>query len=799
MLKRILVSVILLLCCLQAFTQFRGKNAVIRGVITNVKGEPVEYASIYIKDTQSGTQSDVKGKFVLHILPGTQTLCVQSLGYILYEKQIDPKPHGRIDLEIQLEDDRHNLDEIVVEAKSPVQRVKESAYNVVAIDARALQNTTLDIAHAMEKVSGVKIRESGGLGSSVQFSLNGFTGRHVKFFMDGVPMEGMGSSFQINNIPINLAERIEIYKGVVPVGFGSDAIGGAVNIVTGQQKRTYADISYSYGSFNTHRTSVNAGYTSDRGLLFEIIAYQNYSDNSFLIDNAVKNLDNGQIDANKIERIKRFHDTYHNETLIVKAGLVNKKFADRLILSMNTGATYKELQNGVRQDVVYGQKHNRGTTFMPSVQYAKRNLFTEGLDARLTANYNKSATHNVDTATYEYNWRGERRYNSGKLGEQNYQDSRYDNSNWNTTFNTAYRIGERHSLMLNNVFTSFDRNTRATAADASLVASDTMPKVSQKNVAGVSYKYSYDNRFNASVFGKHYLQYSKGPKASDDGRSYTLAEESFAAAGYGIAGTLFFLSDFQAKLSYEKAFRLPTDSELFGDEDLEHGSAGLKAENSDNYNLNLSFNKTVGKRHFIFADAGFILRNTKDYIRRVTESVSNKYFATHINHGYVRNTGFNGELRYSYAGIVSAGANVTYQNIRDNEKQTMSSSASTTYGARIPNIPYLFANADMEVTWRDFFRKENHLSFGYATNYVHEFPLYYEVHGAAGKKTVPSQFSHDVSLTCTLAGGRYNLVLECKNLSDARLYDNFSLQKPGRAFYARVRYFFSANNHKINK
>ena len=80
-------------------------------------------------------------------------------------------------------------------------------------------------------------------------------------------MEGMGTSFQINNIPVNLAERIEIYKGVVPVGFGGDAIGGAVNIVTNRRRRSFVDASYSYGSFNTHRSSVNAGYTAKNGFM----------------------------------------------------------------------------------------------------------------------------------------------------------------------------------------------------------------------------------------------------------------------------------------------------------------------------------------------------------------------------------------------------------------------------------------------------------------------------------------------------------------------------------------------------
>jgi hypothetical protein len=527
--------------------------------------------------------------------------------------------------------------------------------------------------------------------------------------------------------------------------------------------------------------------------MLEINACQNYSDNSYYIYNAVKDLSNGQIDVSKIERVKRFHDTYHNETFIAKAGFVNKPFADRLVFGLNVGATYREIQNGVRQDVVYGQKHNRSRTLMPSLQYLKRSLFIRGLDLTLTANLNRNTMHNIDTARYEYNWRGESRYSNGKLGEQNYQYSEYDNQNWNTTASVAYRAGEHHSFMLNSVLTSFDRNTRATAADASLVATDTMPKVSRKNVTGLSYKFRYSNAFNITVFGKHYVQYSRGPKASDDGRSYLLADESFSATGYGFAGTYFLLKAVQVKLSYEKAYRLPTDSELFGDEDLEHGSAGLKAENSDNYNVNLAFSNAVGKRHFIYADLGFILRNTKDYIRRVTEAISGKYSATHINHGYVRNTGFNGEVRYSYANFITAGVNVTYQNIRDNEKQTMAASASTTYGARIPNIPYFFANGDIGLTLRDFIYKTNHLNVGYATNYVREFPLYYEVHGASGKKTVPSQFSHDINLTYTVGNGRYNFALECKNLTDARLYDNFSLQKPGRAFYFKIRYFFINN------
>ena len=83
---------------------------------------------------------------------------------------------------------------------------------------RQLRNTNLDLAHVLDRVSGVKVREDGGLGSGTSINLNGFTGKHVKLFIDGVPMEGAASSFGINNIPASFANSIEVYKGVVPVG-----------------------------------------------------------------------------------------------------------------------------------------------------------------------------------------------------------------------------------------------------------------------------------------------------------------------------------------------------------------------------------------------------------------------------------------------------------------------------------------------------------------------------------------------------------------------------------------------------
>ena len=124
----------------------------------------------------------------------------------------------------------------------------------------------------------------------------------------------------------------------------------------------------------------------------------------------------------------------------------------------------------------------------------------------------------------------------------------------------------------------------------------------------------------------------------------------------------------QAKVSYEKAFRLPTIDELFGDDDLELGAIGLKPENSNNFNISFSYSKGVGKSTF-FIDAGAIYRDTKDYIRRTINSYSGGlFYGLYENHGRVVTKGANLELRYGFENWLSIGGNLSYLDQRDKER-----------------------------------------------------------------------------------------------------------------------------------
>lgn len=799
-------------------------------VICSEESTVIEFATIWLKGTTYGVDTDSNGEWTLDVPFGEYILTISAPGYETIYRRIvfSPKDNGngadslRVSFERQRGEkegrgplnvhpgsiiiadmslNMEELDEVVVTAAGGVGRVQRSAFNAVAVDTKELRNTTRNLSDALTKLPGMKLRESGGVGSEMQLMLDGFSGNHIKIFIDGIPQEGVGSSFSLNNIPVNFAERIEVYKGVVPVGFGTDAIGGVINIVTNKSRRSwFLDASYSYGSFNTHKSYVNFGQTLKNGLMYEINAFQNYSDNNYWVDTPVEIfLEDGSTVTNSqdIYRVRRFNDTYHNEAIIGKIGLVDKKFADRLVFSLTFSNFYKEIQTGVRQDVVFGQKHRRGWSLMPSLEYRKRDLFTKGLDVSLTASYNDNITRNIDTSAYRYNWLGDKLYNGGSLGEQEYQNSEFQNKNWNASLNIEYHIKGIHFFTLNHVMNAFTRNSRNDLTSS--VSDYTDPKKNMKNITGLSYRLAISPKWNLSVFGKYYNQFASGPVSTSTSGlgSYVYTTKTVGSFGYGAAGTWFIIRGLQAKLSYEKAYRLPTINELFGDEDLELGSIGLRPENSDNANLNISYSKRLGK-HTLYAEGSLIYRNSKDYIlrRTDTQNAGNRY-ASYENHGRVVTQGFNVSLRYSWSRWLSVGGTFSNLDVRNRERYVAGGTMqeSVTYGARIPNQPYMFANADVTFTWKDCIWKGNDLTITYDNSYVHSFPLYWENVGAASSKQyVPTQFSHNLSISYSIKNGMLNFSLECVNLTDEKLYDNFSLQKAGRAFYGKVRVYLQGKD-----
>jgi hypothetical protein len=234
---------------------------------------------------------------------------------------------------------------------------------------------------------------------------------------------------------------------------------------------------------------------------------------------------------------------------------------------------------------------------------------------------------------------------------------------------------------------------------------------------------------------------------------------------------------------------------MFGDEDLEMGDIGIRPESSDNINLSLSYTDSYGSesKHNIYLEGSLVWRNTDDYIQRnIVDMSGGKAAASYINYGRVSTLGTSASARYSYSDVISIGGNFTYMDVRDNMPTAIGSSMPNLgYSDRMPNIPYLFADSYITLSWHDCIAKGNTLSATYDNQYTHHF-YYYSSRIGSNKDDymVPNQFSHNVSLSYTFKEGRYNLSVECRNLTNEPLYDNFSLQKAGRAFYAKLRIAF---------
>ena len=680
------------------------------------------------------------------------------------------------------------LSEVVLTGQSPIKQVQKAAYNVVAIEAQQLRNLNSNAADMLARVSGVKMRETGGVGAEANINLNGFTGRHVRIFIDGVPMNEANASFRINNIPAELIERIEIYKGVVPVTFGADALGGAINVVTRKSRYNYGNLSYTFGSFNTHKSTLNLGQFLTDNISVELSAYQNYSDNSYKVFTEYLDLQTGTYSKEK-RWFKRFHDRYHNEAIIGRVNIFDEKWADKLSFALNYSQEDKQLQNANLMQKVFGGKYRKSHNYSSSVEYEKKNILN-GLSFFLTGRYDFTTTQNVDEEARRYSWTGEYEPMVTR-GESQLQNTIFEGKTGYITSHLDYQLNEKHSFQLTHTFSNYTRRNKNMLITNYTLDSDFMRRINEKNISGLSYKFTPSERWNILAFGKYYNTAVTGPVIiSGQGSRAVYEEETHhtQAWGYGGATTYQLLKTLQTKISYEKSFRLPTDTELFGDGDLEIGNYKLKPENSDNLNVNLSYQPAF-KAHSLLVEAGFAYRYIKDYIiRSIISAGANEGSAGSRNHGKVLNMGVDATLRYFYKDVFSVGGNLSYMNLRNKEEFTETGRPSAIYNDRLPNMPYLFGNADATCNIGSLIAKHDKLSLNYNLFFTEEFFTSWQSEGT--KIKVPRQLSHDVSLTYYTPNKRLSLSVEAKNITDELLYDNYSLQKAGRAFYAKLSYRF---------
>jgi hypothetical protein len=211
----------------------------------------------------------------------------------------------------------------------------------------------------------------------------------------------------------------------------------------------------------------------------------------------------------------------------------------------------------------------------------------------------------------------------------------------------------------------------------------------------------------------------------------------------------------------------------------------LRPERSHNVNFSVLYDKTFSNDHSLDVEGGLIYRLPENMIRLVAIGV----LAEHQNLSSAEVMGVEGAIRYGYKRLLNIEFNATYQDMRNNNKE-IDSYSNPLYRDRLPNIPYLFGNAMAALTSPTFGERQWQVGFNWSTMYVQQFYLHWPSQGDQ-KHTIPQQISHDASVTLSSLAGRYNVSFSCWNLADSRLYDNYRVQKPGRSFNVKLRFYLN--------
>ncbi|MEM9260612.1 MAG: carboxypeptidase-like regulatory domain-containing protein, partial [Bacteroidota bacterium] len=249
---------------------FAQPSASLSGRVVDERGEPLISITVVLMEINNGTATDLDGRYELkNITPGSYTLSVSGIGYTTEEIAVD-LPTGKLaQRDVVLKENATLLESVTVTAQTEKARLESTAQAIKVIETKEVKLKSADLGDILAKTEGVNVQRGGGLGSGFRFALNGLSGDQVRFFYDGVPLGFSPYGFGIANVPVNMIDRIEVYKGVVPVQFGADALGGAVNLVPPGLRNGYSgSASYQIGSFGTHRVTGNVNYADERTGLF---------------------------------------------------------------------------------------------------------------------------------------------------------------------------------------------------------------------------------------------------------------------------------------------------------------------------------------------------------------------------------------------------------------------------------------------------------------------------------------------------------------------------------------------------
>lgn len=671
------------------------------------------------------------------------------------------------------------MKEVMVTARSEIRKLKESAMPISVIGQRQLQGTATNINDVLARTVGVTVRNTGGLGSASRISLRGLEGKRMGMYVDEIPMSQLSNFVALNDIPTNMIERIEVYKGIVPYKFGGSALGGAVNVVTKEYPPVYFDFSYELGSFNTHQVSTVFKRTNHKtGLQFGIGGAFSFSKNNYKM--TLANLDN--------RIVERDHDKFSK----VMAGMsvkATKWWFDEVKWELIFLKTRQEIQ-GIDLDV--REAYNHSVSGLTTLALKRKNFFLDGLDFDFDIGYFIGKYGLNDKASNRYDWDGNKLPAVSPYGgEQNNfpSDGRNRSNELTSKLNLGYTIDKHHGVNLNVYFDRNSLHPNDSLMDKALGFQSNFPSKMKTLTTGLSYDLTlFDGRFQNAFTFKNFI-FSSHSRSIDvySVRSPEPVKVFKSYFGFSDAFRYKFTDDLMLKGSFNSEVRIPTSEELIGNGYSILASPALKPERTSGVNLGMLYRHLKQDGGLVEIELNGFYNQLKDMIRFTPDMIPT--MARYRNFGSVRTRGVELDVKGDVCPVLYLYANGTYQDLRDVRKLTPGTTVENpTYMKRIPNVPYLLGNFGAEFHKENLFGgKEQNTRFLFDASYVHTYFYDFEVSRYQDKK-IPSALTMDAAIEHSFKNDQWVLTFKVKNLTNRRVVSEFNRPLPGRYIGVKVRY-----------
>ncbi|MEM6814752.1 MAG: TonB-dependent receptor [Bacteroidota bacterium] len=760
--------------------------------VHDINGEGLIGAYVEVVGLELKAITDINGEATFKLDQGeSYSVMISFLGFETINQAIMVPYTREHRQKIRLKESSTELGEVVVQGQSVEKEVLRQPHKAEFISLDNIRSQPVEVVNIINQMPGMRIRQNGGLGSRIDISINGIGGKGVKVFVDEIPVYLLGTGYDINNISQGIIDNIEIYKGTIPVKFGSDALGGVINIQTRKKGVDYLDVSYSFGSWNTHQTSLSANkkFGKSKRWFIGVEGFQNYSDNNYWMDNVRiidEELSRPGLPITKRGRARRFNDIFDSKLGRLVLGVRDLAWADEIQLFSSLSDVYKEWQHGFVADEVWGEPFSEEDSWSTAFTLKKFSK-DDQWDINVSAGYISNKQLFVDTARRTYFWDGSFIPKIALAGESvSFNNGTTPETTTQTYFfrqSTNYAIHPKHYLNITTLLSkdAFSATDRAFTADSGEELGD--PQDLLKNYAGLSLESKlWNERLTNIASIKHFYQKSKAV-ANEFTRAGSLSDNTFSLVGYGNVLRFQLNPNFVINVGYEFTIRLADGNELFGDYITTISNPDLKPEESQNINLGANWASGNNKLRI---GASYFYRNSSNKIAPV--GVGNRANIQNRNLSQVETNGVEINAQYQATQHLSFSANSTYQYAIAKDLDLSEGFSASSIGERIPNEPYFFSNFIANYTIPKLSVIPGELKLRYSLNNVYSFLATWD-QGATGASSTPTQTIHNLSLVWAAPKERWSFGLEGRNVFNTQAFDNFNVQKPGRGFYVKARLF----------